>query len=163
MNKTSSRTTMRTTAITLVAAVALAGCAQTAGTGMHAMFNNAEIRAAERALEKALESSDPTAWVYSYTEDAVFVAPGVPAVQGRAALLKMAQAMKPLSSVSIKDLRTEGSGNLAYVYGRASWVSGRSPTAGPVTNVRFVIVWRKEADGQWRVAQELLNADSASK
>jgi uncharacterized protein (TIGR02246 family) len=154
---------MRTTAITLVAAVALAGCAQTTETGSHAMFNNAEIRAAERALEKALESSDPTAWVYSYTEDAVFVAPGAPAVQGRTALLQMAKAMKPLSSVSIKDLRTEGSGNLAYVYGQASWVSGRPPIAGPVTNVRFVIVWRTEADGQWRVAQELLNAEPATK
>jgi ketosteroid isomerase-like protein len=24
------------------------------------------------------------------------------------------------------------------------------------------MVWRKEADGQWRVAQELLNADPAT-
>lgn len=130
---------------------------------MQATFNEAEIRAAERALEKALESPDPTAWVYAYTEDAVFVAPGVPAVQGRAALLQMAKAMKPLSSVSIKALRTDGSGNLAYVYGQASWVSGRPPNAGPVTNVRLIIVWRKEADGQWRVAQELLNAEPAAK
>jgi len=88
---------------------------------MQAKFDEAEIRAAERALEMALESSDPTAWVYAYTEDAVFVAPGTPAVQGRAALLQMAQAMKPLSSVSITALRTEGSETLAYVYGRASW------------------------------------------
>jgi hypothetical protein len=34
-------------------------------------FDEAEIRGAERALEKALESPDPTAWVYHYTEDAV--------------------------------------------------------------------------------------------
>ena len=149
-------------AVALVFAVALAACAQTTGIGMQP-FNEAEIRAAERALEKALESPDPTAWVYAYTEDAVFVAPGAPAVQGRAALLQMAKAMKPLSSVSIKALRTEGSGDLAYVYGHASWVSGRPPNAGPVTNVRLIIVWRKEADRQWRVAQELLNAEPAAK
>jgi ketosteroid isomerase-like protein len=28
--------------------------------------------------------------------------------------------------------------------------------------MRFVIVWRKEADGQWRVAQEILNAAPAT-
>ena len=126
------------------------------------VFNEGEIRAAERALEAALQSPDPTAWVYLYTEDAVFVAPGAPAVQGRAALLQMARAMKPLSSVSIQPIRTEGSGGLATVYGHGSWVSGRPPEAGSVSKVRLIIVWRKEADGQWRVAQELLHADPAA-
>jgi ketosteroid isomerase-like protein len=128
---------------------------------METKFDEAKIRLAERLLEKALESPDPTAWVYAYTEDAIFAGPGAPAVEGRAALLEMASAMRPLSSVSIRALRTEGSGNLACVYGQASWVSGRASEAGPVANVRFIIVWRKEADGQWRVAQELLNADPA--
>jgi ketosteroid isomerase-like protein len=75
----------------------------------------------------------------------------------------MASAMKPLSSVSIRALRTEGSGNLATVFGHASWVSGGSSAAGPVTRVRFIIVWRKGADGQWRVALELLNADPSDR
>jgi uncharacterized protein (TIGR02246 family) len=122
------------------------------------VFNEAEIRAAERALEKALESPDPTAWVYSYTEDAVFLYPGAPAVQGRAQLLAMAKGMKPLSAVSITAVRTEGSGNLATVYAHGSWTNGRPPQAGSVSRYRAVIVWRKEADGQWRVAQEMLNA-----
>lgn len=126
------------------------------------MFDDAGIRAAERALEKALEASDPTAWVYSYTEDAVFVFPGAPAVQGRAQLLQMARSMKPLSSVSIQPLRTEGSGNVATVYCIGSWTSGRPPETGPVSTFRALIVWRKEADGQWRVAQELLNAGPAT-
>ena len=129
--------------------------------GHQGVFNEGEIRAAERALEQALQSPDPTAWVYSYTEDAVFVAPGAPAVQGRPALLQMAKTMKPLCSVSIQPLRTEGSGGLATVYGHATWISGRPPEAGSISRVRLIIVWRKEADGQWRVAQELLNADPA--
>ena len=87
---------------------------------MQSTFDETEIRSAERALEKALESPDPTAWVYHYTQDAVFAAPGGPAVQGREALLRMARAMQPLSSVSITALRTEGSGNLACTYGEAT-------------------------------------------
>jgi uncharacterized protein (TIGR02246 family) len=126
---------------------------------MQTTFDEAEIRAAERVLVEALESPDPTAWVYVYTEDAAFVAPGAAAIVGRDALLQLAKAMKPLSSVVITPLRTEGHGTLAYVYGRASWVSGRPPDAGRPTRVRLVIVWRKEADGEWRVAHEFLNAD----
>ena len=66
---------------------------------MQSTFDEAEIRSAERALETAPESPDATAWVYHYTEDAMFVGPGAPAVQGREALLAMAKAMQPLSSV----------------------------------------------------------------
>jgi uncharacterized protein (TIGR02246 family) len=127
--------------------------------GDQRLFVEAEIRAAESALVQALQAPDPTAWVYHYTEDAVFVAPGAPAVQGRAALLRMARAMKPLSSVSLQPIRTEGSASLATVYGHGSWVSGKPPDADSVSKVRLIIVWRKEADGQWRIAQELLNAE----
>ena len=126
---------------------------------MQMTFDEAEIRAAERILVEALEAPDPTAWVYLYTEDAIFVAPGAPAIQGRNALLQFAKSMNPLSSVVITPIRTEGHGKLAYVYSQASWINGRPPGAGQPGNVRLVIVWRKEADGKWRIAQELLNAD----
>ena len=79
--------------------VVLAGCAHTPTEAvMPLRFDPNEIRQAERALEAALSSSDPLAWVAHYTEDAVFVAPGAPAVQGRDALTQMARAMRPLSS-----------------------------------------------------------------
>lgn len=126
---------------------------------MEAGFDENEIRAAERALAAALEAADPTAWVYQYTEDALFVGPNSPAVEGREALLQMARAMNPLSQVVITPIKTEGDGRLAYVYGRGSWVNGRPPQVGSESKVRLVIVWRKEADGQWRVAQEMMNAD----
>ena len=92
---------MRVTVFFLTFVVALGGCAMSNRQGVGRSFDEAEIRAAERALEQALQAPDPTTWVYSYTEDAVFVAPGAPAVQGRAALLEMAKTMKPLSSVSL--------------------------------------------------------------
>ena len=115
-------------------------------------FDENEIRSAERALELSLAAADPTAWVFDYTEDAVFDAGGHP-VQGRAALLEMATGMSPLSEVSIRPLRTEGSGRLATVWCEASWVSG-PPGSGTRTEVRGIIVWRKESDDGWRVALE---------
>jgi ketosteroid isomerase-like protein len=115
-------------------------------------FDEDEIRAAERALELSLAAADPTAWVFDYTEDAVFDAGGH-SVQGREALLEMANGMSPLSEVSIRPLRTEGSAGLATVWCEASWVSG-PPDDRSRTEVRGIIVWRNESDGRWRVVLE---------
>ena len=146
----------------LLAAMTLLGwCAPLAAAG--ASFNEAEIRAAEKALVKALMSSDPTEWVYHYTEDAIFVSPGSPAVTGRAELLKMAKSMQPLSSVTITPIRTEASGNVAAVYVQGSWVSTAKSGSAPTTKVRNLIVWRRESDGKWRVALELLHAEPPPK
>ncbi len=128
-----------------------------------ANFDPAEIRQAERALEAALSSADPLAWVDHYTEDAEFVAPGAPAVQGREALLRMAQSMRPLSAVRIQDLKTDGSGTVAAVYGRGSWINGAGTPTQSTTNVRLLIVWRKGGDGRWRIAQELLHPEPSPK
>ena len=118
---------------------------------MPSAFDEAEIRSAERALVAALEDPDPTAWVFAYTEDAVFDAGGDHAVEGREALLAMARTMQPLSSMTIEPLRTEGHGPLATVWVKGSWVSGGQ---GAPVHVRGVLVWRRDADGQWRVAIE---------
>lgn len=122
-------------------------------------FDPNEIRAATSNLVAALEDPDPTTWVYMYTEDAGLLEAGSDPLQGRAKLLELAQAMQPMSSVTITPARTEGHGNLAYMYGTASWVNGRPPQTGPTSHVHLLIVWRKEADGQWRVAQEVLIPD----
>ena len=118
------------------------------------MFDESEIRAAERRLETALEADDPSAWVYDYTEDAVFDGGGEHAVVGRESLLVLARSMRPLRSVLIRPLRTEGLGALAAVWLEAGWVSGATGCDQTNVKVRGMILWRKEPDGVWRVAME---------
>jgi uncharacterized protein (TIGR02246 family) len=122
------------------------------------LFDDQEIRAAERHLVAALSAADPTAWVYEYTEDAVFDGGGDEVLRGREALLGLATAMAPMRDVSIRPLRTEGSGHLATVWFEGSWVSG--PPGTPLTAARGMILWRKEDDGHWRVALEHLSEQS---
>ncbi len=117
-----------------------------------ATFDESEIRDAERRLETALEADDPTAWVFDYTDDAVFDGGGERATVGRDSLLAMARSMRPLGSVSIRPLRTEGREGLAAVWVQASWVSGSSESQPTTVDVRGMLVWRKEPDGVWRVA-----------
>jgi ketosteroid isomerase-like protein len=133
----------------------LVGCSAQMRRADTGSFEPEEIRSAERAVIGALESNDPLAWVEYYTEDAVLLESGAPPVQGRPALLEMARVMKPLSSVIINPEHTEGNAKLAFVYGTGSWVNGRPPTTGNTTRVRLLMIWRKEADGHWRIAQEI--------
>jgi uncharacterized protein (TIGR02246 family) len=116
------------------------------------------IRAAEAALAEAFEDSDPTAWVSCYTEDAVFVGPGSPAIEGRAALLAVAPQVT-MSSLEIVADSTIGAGDFAATTGRATWVSGPKDSGAPTIRRRLLMVWRRDADGRWRIARELLNED----
>ena len=116
------------------------------------------IRAAEEALAKALDDPDSTAWVYSYTEDAIFIGPGAPAIEGRAALLALAGEIA-ISSMQIVADSTIGAGQFATTTGHASWISGERDSGAPTTRRRFLMVWRRESDGQWRIAREMLNDD----
>ena len=116
------------------------------------------IRAAEEALAEAFEDPDPTAWVTCYTEDAIFVGPGSPAIEGRAALLAVAPQVT-MSSLEIVADSTIGAGDFAATTGRATWVSGRKDSGAPTIRRRFLMVWRRDADARWRIARELLNED----
>ncbi len=121
--------------------------------------SEAELRSAVASLAQALQTPDSDAWVYHYTEDAMFVAPASPPLQGRAAFLEMARTMGPLRQMKINIERMEVNNNLGYTYVRASWLSGDDPATEQRVRVRSLLVWRKDADGQWRVTQELLHAD----
>jgi uncharacterized protein (TIGR02246 family) len=116
------------------------------------------IRAAELALAAAFEDPDPTAWVNSYTEDAIFVGPGSPPIEGRAALLAVARQIT-MSSLEIVADSTIGVGDFAATTGRATWVSGKRDSGAPTIRRRFLMVWRRDPDGRWRIARELLNED----
>jgi ketosteroid isomerase-like protein len=115
-----------------------------------------EIRAAEKALAEAFESAGLTAWVDFYTDDAAFVGPGVPAIEGRRALLDLAPQLS-ISSMEIVADSTLGADGFAATLGRASWVSGPKGSDAPRVRRRFLMVWRREPDGRWRIAPELLN------
>lgn len=106
------------------------------------------------AAMAALAAPDVTGWVYEYTEDAVLLESAAPPVSGRAALLELARSMKPMTSATINSDHIESSGNLACSYGTATWTSGRSPEATSTTEVRQILVWRREADGVRRIAME---------
>ena len=116
------------------------------------------IREAEKALAEAFESSELAAWVDSYTDDAIFVGPGVPAIEGRSAFFDAVPQIS-ISSMEIVADSTLGEGDFAATLGRATWASGPKGSHAPIVRRRFLMVWRREPDGRWRIAREMLNED----
>ena len=120
-----------------------------------------EIRAAERALEAALQALDPTAWVDCYTEDAVFVGPSTwRCTAGRSCSRWPGD---DTAVIGVDRGRANGGERRAGVRlrPRASWVNGRPPNEGATTDVRFPSSGAGRPTAR-RVSLELLNAGSES-
>jgi ketosteroid isomerase-like protein len=93
-----------------------------------------------------------------YTDDAIFVGPRVPAIEGRSAFLDVAPQIS-ISSMEIIADSTIGTDDFAATLGRGTWVTGSKGSDAPRVRRRFLMVWRREPDGRWRIARELLNED----
>ncbi len=118
-------------------------------------FDPNEIRSSERQLIALLEDPDTGKRVMHYTEDAVFMMPGGPPIEGREQMRR--QTKTRLHSVSLIPLTTEGNERFASVYARFSCVVGKSETSeGQFVALRILMVWRKEDDGVWRISREFL-------
>jgi ketosteroid isomerase-like protein len=120
------------------------------------VFDDAPVVVALDRLADALSCEDRLAWVAEYTADAVFDGGGAAAVRGREELLAMAAAMQPLTDVSIRPLRVEGSGNLAVVWFEGSWGHAEPTPDDDRVEVRGILALRREGDGVWRVVLEHL-------
>jgi ketosteroid isomerase-like protein len=99
-----------------------------------------------------------------WTDNAVVFPPGLPAVVGKAALREYVLGSMQLPGFRITWTSTEVTfspdGNLAYMFSRNA-VSMDAPDGTPTTTEgRAVTIWRREADGEWRCAVDIWNADA---
>jgi ketosteroid isomerase-like protein len=116
-----------------------------------------DVAAALHSFVVLLEDDDPRRRADIYTEDATFVMPGMPLIQGRAEMLRQLENGTLLQSVTLTPTAIEARDDLAYAYGLFSCIQNDSPVT-----FRFLMVLRKQADGAWRVAREFLASDTAS-
>ena len=115
----------------------------------------AAITAALQGFVPVLEDPDPRRRASIYTEDATFVMPGLPVLQGRAEMLRRLESGTLLRSVTITPSIIEARDDLASAYGLFTCVQDERPVS-----LRFLMVLRKEDDGAWRIAREFLAAES---
>lgn len=118
-----------------------------------------KIAEAARAFSQAYMDGDLEKQMSYYTQDAVIIPGNRPMISGIEAVTRywnIAADIKVLQHRSISS-QLEITGNLASDYGIYEGVSVRQ---GDTTSFRgqYVITWRKEADGQWRMAVDMWSA-----
>jgi uncharacterized protein (TIGR02246 family) len=147
----------------VVAASVCAACSQAPAPVVDTRkADEASIRAAGDALGQAFESKDIEKSLSFYVDDPVLFVPKGPAVIGKDALRK---AFEPFMSLPGLKASTSGviidvaqSGDLAFE--RGSFTNVITDAKGKTTTEtgKLVLVWKKQADGSWKVAADT-NAD----
>ena len=94
-----------------------------------------------------------------YAEDAIVLAPNQAAVQGRAAIQAALEAFPPISNFQVQILEIEGQGDLAYSRGSASMTLTPAGLAPIEDRVKYIEIWRKQADGAWKIVRDIWNSD----
>lgn len=99
-----------------------------------------------------------------YAEDAMAYPPNEPVAMGRAAAKKVWAELlaDPSLAISWKATNAEvsKSGELAFTSGTYE-LSVKAPDGKPVVEKgKYLCVWKKDKDGNWKAAHDMWNADS---
>jgi uncharacterized protein (TIGR02246 family) len=123
------------------------------------------IKDTEAAISKTTSTAKDFEKAMSfYADDAFVFAPDAPVVTGRDAIRA---AMKPgfedpsfALTGQTTQVEADKSGELGYAQGAFSVTVTDPKTKKPVTDTgKYVTVYRKQADGSWKVVADIWNSD----
>ncbi len=144
-------------AICVLAASASTGFAQVPPARADA---RARISAVEARLDSVSRHADADANAALFTEDAVVSLGGLEDVRGRDALLAAMRGYYDRNAVRIHQLRgaeLEVYGATAYERGTYLYVAGPRGQEPTTERGRYSAVWRRGADGKWRIYRYIEN------
>jgi ketosteroid isomerase-like protein len=95
-----------------------------------------------------------------FAPDASAYAPGMPIATGSESLRKMFTSMISLPGFALQwapaKADVSAAGDLGYTAGTYEATMGGATERG-----KYVTVWKKQSDGQWKVSDDIFNADTA--
>jgi uncharacterized protein (TIGR02246 family) len=114
----------------------------------------------------AAEGSDAERVLSYWTDDAIVLPPGLPAVAGKAALREYVEGSMQIPGFKISwtstDVTFSPDGKLAYMFSRNALTMNAPDGTPATTEGRAVTIWRQERDGEWRCAVDIWNAEPAA-
>jgi len=114
------------------------------------------------AWEKAFNAKDAAAVSKLYTEDAILLPPGSPAVNGRANIQSFFQSFISAggSDAKLRVVKVESSGEIAYEIG-AFEATLPLPQGGTARGSgKYVVIWRRQPDGSVKLAVDIFNTNT---
>ncbi len=141
---------------TVMCLVLSVGCQGPAGLSE---ADQTAIRQVEENYVKLANAKDFKGAAALYADDAIVLLPNQAAFQGRAAIQAWMEAPPPLSNFQMKSLEIEGRGDLAYDRGTYSMTVTPAGAAPIEDHGKYLTIWRKQADGSWKVLRDIWNSD----
>lgn len=149
-------------------ALGLLGCNSAkppSATGDTRAADEAAIRQRDADWVKAAQSKQVDAWTAFYSDDAVVLAPNYPVADNKESIHKAVAELMSLPNLSLtwQPTRVEvaRSGDLGYLYGVYN-LSATGPGGKPIADRgKMVEVWKKQADGNWKVVTDIWNSDQS--
>ncbi|MGH9683976.1 MAG: YybH family protein [Candidatus Acidiferrales bacterium] len=125
--------------------------------------DGAAIRAASAAWSQATQAKDLDKAVSFYADDAMEFADKGPLVSGKDNLRQGWQKMLALPgpglSFTTTAVEVARSGDMAYEYGAYDFATAGKRSKVTHQKGKYVVVWKKQADGSWKAAIDIDNAD----
>jgi ketosteroid isomerase-like protein len=127
----------------------------------------ANIRAATIEWSVASKAKDVDKAVSFYADDAIEFVDKAPAAVGKANIRKVWQAMLTLPGPGLTFATTEvevaHSGEIAWEHGTYNLATAEKD--GKVTDEKgkYVVVWKKQFDGSWKVVADIDNTDQGTR
>ena len=122
----------------------------------------AAITAVSKARAQAFNESDAQGIAVHFTEDAILMAPGAPAAQGREAVAAYYQSIFDEYEPVLKSYyeEVEVSGDMAYGRGEAK-VTLTPREGGPTTTStsKYLNILQRQPDGSWQTTHDAWNAN----
>jgi len=143
-----------------------AGCQQqTTADGRAADESAAAVKEQDEQWAKTAGANDLEGAVSYYSDDASLLAPNAPIATGKQAIRAVWQVLlNPDSTVSWQVTKVEAarSGELAYVVGVYQITPKTEKGKAMEDHGKLVEVWKKQADGKWKVVEDIFNSDVAA-
>lgn len=123
----------------------------------------AAIREADAASLRAIAAKQIDATVSYYDEGASILIPNAPIATGSVEIRKAWEQMFGIPGFKLapKTAKVEvaRSGDLAYTQGTYEFAATGSSGAPIEDRGKFVVVWKKQADGAWKIVADIWNSD----
>jgi ketosteroid isomerase-like protein len=147
------------TGVLVILSVAAAACTAPPPPAGLTEADITAIRTASADFQKAVRDTAWDAWANFYTDDATFGPPNGPPLTGHDALVAFVRALPPTREFTLRQVDVDGRSDLAYVYGKYSWVLMVSGQPELPDSGKYIEVWRKQSDGNWKILRDVFNSD----
>jgi uncharacterized protein (TIGR02246 family) len=128
-------------------------------------LDRAQLREAIEAVNaqamEAMRAGDAAAASALYTDDATVLPPGADMVQGLDAVREywVAGFAEGGFTLNLNTVSVDGAGEFAYEIGTWSMPTGEGE-GGAVEQGKYLVVWKRGADGSWKLHADIWNSSS---